>query len=393
MAVEGKKVTKVILTKPISLEVDEEEANDSGNYNYSAPNLLHRILSLFSHVRPGSDLSTFQLPVTFNFPKSQLQIYGEQIYSSKEDLLSKCNKGESPLERLINVVAWIISLTRPYLSGAAPYNPILGETHHVSHSSLNVLLEQVSHHPPVSALHATDEKENMEIIWSIRPIPKFHGTLIEVQVQGKRMLKLMKHGETYEWNPPNFIYRFLPIPGSEWVGNVRVSCRETGLVADLCYKGRSFLGFKGNRRSVKGKILGSSSSNNVLYDIDGHWDKTVAIKDKNNGSVKVIYDAKQVISGLQTPTLKNLENVWATEAASVWSEVSEALMRKEWDKASEAKRCIENAQRKLLEERESSGQNWMPKHFTVSRTEQGTWDCFPLHQWVPSGPIIASQDT
>ncbi|XP_028774089.1 oxysterol-binding protein-related protein 4B isoform X2 [Neltuma alba] len=376
MAKEGKE-TRVILTKPLSIEEEEEaEQND-----YSAPNPLQRILSLFAH-----------LPAAFNLPKSQLQCYGESIYCTSLNLLGSCNGGDSSLERFINVVAWTISTTRPALFGVAPYNPVLGETHHVSRSSLNVLLEQVSHHPPVSALHATDEKENIKIIWCNRPLPKFHGTSVEIQVLGERTLKLMNHGETYEMNCPNLIFRFVPIPEVDWVGKVRIRCKETGLLADLCYKGRSFLGFKGSRRSIKGKILDSSSSSSVLYDVDGHWDRSVAIKDKNNGSVRVIYDAKQVISGLQTPTLKTLENVWATEAASVWSDVSEALMRKEWDKASEAKRCIENAERKLLRERESSGQIWTPKHFTVSRTEQGTWDCRPLHQWVPSAPIIASQD-
>ena len=93
-----------------------------------------------------------QLPATFNLPKSQLQGYGEWIYSTNEDLITKCNKGESPLERLINVLAWSISTIRPCLYGAAPYNPILGETHHVSSSSLNVLLEQVWYNTSSSGL-------------------------------------------------------------------------------------------------------------------------------------------------------------------------------------------------------------------------------------------------
>ena len=32
---------------------------------------------------------------------------------------------------------------RPVIFGVAPYNPILGETHHISRGNLNVLLEQV----------------------------------------------------------------------------------------------------------------------------------------------------------------------------------------------------------------------------------------------------------
>lgn len=65
------------------------------------------------------------------------------MYCSGEDMLGKCNAGGSALERLGAVVGWSISTTRPLIFGAFPYNPILGETHHVSRGTLNVLLEQV----------------------------------------------------------------------------------------------------------------------------------------------------------------------------------------------------------------------------------------------------------
>jgi len=118
-----------------------------------------------------------QLPPLFYFPKSQLQCYGESVYSttSNSNLLNKCNNEQSPLERFTSVVAWSISTTRPTSFGVAPYNPILGETHHVSKGNLNVLLEQVSTNPPVSALHATDDKENIEMIWCQQAVPKFRG--------------------------------------------------------------------------------------------------------------------------------------------------------------------------------------------------------------------------
>lgn len=159
----------ILLTAPLSLDGESD-------VTYRAPNLIRRIVSLFKNVRPGSDLTRFQLPPLFNMPKSQLQCYGETVYCVANDMLSRCSKAESSLERFASVVAWSISTTRPLIFGVAPFNPILGETHHVSKGTLNVLLEQVSHHPPVSALHATDEKENIEMIWCQYPVPKFYGT-------------------------------------------------------------------------------------------------------------------------------------------------------------------------------------------------------------------------
>ncbi|RYR24971.1 hypothetical protein Ahy_B02g058583 [Arachis hypogaea] len=59
---------------------------------------------------------------------------------------------------------------------------------------------------------------------------------------------------------------------------------------------------------VKGKILNSSTLN-VLYEVDGHWDRTIKVKDTNNRKARVIYDAKEVINGLQAPIVKDAENL------------------------------------------------------------------------------------
>lgn len=61
MEVTGKKESKIVLTKPFSLEGESEL--DPG---YRAPNLLRRLLSLLKNVRPGSDLTHFQVSSLFN---------------------------------------------------------------------------------------------------------------------------------------------------------------------------------------------------------------------------------------------------------------------------------------------------------------------------------------
>lgn len=92
-------------------------------------------------------------------------------------------------------------------------------------------------------------------------------------MHGIRQLKLLNHGETYEMNCPNLLLKILPVPGAVWAGTVKVRCQETDLVAELSYiSSHSFLGFGGNHRVIKGKILDSSSSK-VLYELDGHWDR------------------------------------------------------------------------------------------------------------------------
>ncbi|KAL5549461.1 hypothetical protein UlMin_004692 [Ulmus minor] len=374
------KEKKIVLTKPLAFDSESENA-------YKAPNMIRMILSLFKSISPRSDLTRMQLPPLFNIPKSQLQCYGESVYCVGIDMLGKCNNGETPIERFLGVLSWNISILRPLIFGVAPYNPILGETHHVSRGTFNVLIEQVSHHPPVTALHATDEKENLELVWCQHPIPRLCGASVETEVRGTRKLKLLKHGETYLTNSPKLLIKVLPLPGVEWVGNDRIKCDETGLEAELCYGGKSFFGLRGTPRSIKGKIFDSSSMK-PLYEIDGHWDRTITVKDLKSGELRVIYNAKEVVSGLKTPIVKDPTGVWLSESAVVWSEVSEGILSKDWAKAREAKKAVEEKQRELLRERESKGKTWDPKHFIVSCNQEDRWDCSPIEKKVPSAPII-----
>lgn len=91
-------------------------------------------------------------------------------------------------------------------------------------------------------------------------------------MRGKRKLKLLNRGETYEMNTPNLLIRFVPMPGVNWVGNVRIRCPENGLEAQLHYGPKSFLGLGGNPRAVKGKIY-ETSTRRTLFELNGQWDR------------------------------------------------------------------------------------------------------------------------
>jgi hypothetical protein len=69
--------------------------------------------------------------------------------------------------------------------------------------------------------------------------------------------------------------------------------------------------------------------------------------------------------------------------------VSKGILSKDWEKAREAKKAVEEKQRELLRDRESKGETcWVPKHFSVSYSKEGGWDCSPIQQRVPPAPIV-----
>ncbi|XP_047308174.1 oxysterol-binding protein-related protein 4C-like [Impatiens glandulifera] len=372
----------VVITAPLGLDEDSSSSDDR---QYKAPNLLRRILSLVKNIRPGTSLISFQLPPEFNIPKSMLQIYGETVCCVNKEMIGKCNEGKDPIERFLNVLAWNLSTFRSLPFGVAPYNPILGETHHISRGSLNVLLEQVSHHPPVSALHATDDKNRVEIIGCHYSVPKFVGNGVDTQVLGTRELKLLNNGENYVMNHPRLVIRFLPVPSVLWSGNVSVLCEQSGLEARLTFGGGFFLG--SNSRSVRGKII-LRPSNKTLYEISGRWDGVVSAKDVSNGSMRVVYDAKEVLSGLKTPTLEDPQGLWGTDSILVWRKVNEGIVKGRWDEAREAKTEVEEKERALVRERNEKGESVSPKHFSISHTIENGWHCLPLQKSVSLAPLI-----
>ncbi|GMY35240.1 transposable element gene [Fagus crenata] len=116
---------------------------------------------------------------------------------------------------------------------------------------------------------------------------------------------------------------------------------------------------------------------------------TVTMKDIKNGIVTVIYNAKEVVSGLKASIVKDpMQEIWPSESGLVWSEVSQAILNKNWEKAKKAKNAVEEKQRELLRERESREETWFPKHFTVSHSNEGGWDCSPIQNRVPPAPIV-----
>lgn len=97
---------------------------------------------------------------------------------------------------------------------------------------------------------------------------------MELEVKGKRVMKLQSRKESYYMNQPRLIIRLLPLPRVDWAGKMKIKCPETDLEAELHLVSDSLIErFRGNNnRSVKGKIS-ESSSGIKLYDIFGHWDR------------------------------------------------------------------------------------------------------------------------
>eukprot|EP00850_Spirogloea_muscicola_P012404 SM000080S22919 [mRNA] locus=s80:101257:107523:+ [translate_table: standard] len=359
------------VTAPVKLGSFNDEA--------SRKRASGRVLGLFSGLRSGGDLSRLQLPPQFNLPKSQLQLYGESVYCCAQDILGACANAPTPFERFLNVLRWHLSTTRIAPFGKAPYNPVLGETHHVSCGDLNV-----SHHPPVSALYATSLSKNLRMMWWHKPQPRFMGTWMEAVVHGPRRLFLDEYHEVYEMTCPRLSFRFLPSPGTEWVGETTVLCQQTGYEAVVKFKSKSFFGMGGANNRIGGKICNSRTKES--YELSGAWDKTVTIKDSDTGKSRILYDFQSAVGEASTPQVVAEESLAPMESLVVWNELTGAVLNGNWDVARQEKQRVEEAERALRKQREAEGQVWQPQFFVLDAAGNWVWKCD--RNAVPKAPII-----
>ncbi|GBG81210.1 hypothetical protein CBR_g31882 [Chara braunii] len=232
------------------------------------------------------------------------------------------------------------------------------------------MTSQVSHRPPVTALYATDTKKNVRLLWHQEPCPRFYGSWMEAAMKGRRLLMLDEYKETYEFSSPRLSFRFLPIPGAEWVGTCKVGCAKTGYEAQVHFKAKSLFGLGGGTNRVEGRIK-SISSKKTLYEIDGYWDSAVTIKDMSTGKKKMFYEVKGSMAELRMPQLVNPQDVARTESVLVWGKVTRALLKGDWAKASRAKKVVEDNQRMERKLREKEGKTWQAKFF--QKLDNGDW--------------------
>jgi len=101
----------------------------------------------------GKDLSKITMPVIFNEPLTMLQKCAENL--EYHELLRIANKCEDQYLRIGYVISSSYMLCANVIDRIHKvFNPILGETYDYYENDLRLVVEQVSHHPPVSAIYA-----------------------------------------------------------------------------------------------------------------------------------------------------------------------------------------------------------------------------------------------
>lgn len=129
----------------------------------------------------GKDLSKIPMPINFNEPLSMLQRLAEDYEYS--EVLDHAATLTDESEQLAYLAAFAVSTyaTTAVRTGK-PFNPLLGETYECDRMDdlgFRYLAEQVSHHPPIAALHCEGKQW---VCWQeFSMTSKFRGKYLQVR--------------------------------------------------------------------------------------------------------------------------------------------------------------------------------------------------------------------
>ncbi|KAJ3556405.1 hypothetical protein NP233_g11987 [Leucocoprinus birnbaumii] len=356
------------------------------------------------------DLSRVTFPTFVLEPRSMLERITD--FMAFPDLLFGAEKCNDPEERFVRVLQYYLAgwhikpkgVKKPYeallvqrshltrqcvqtahrgstlLSKASPHPPLhLARTTfpappYPTPASYTILIfsPAVSHHPPVSAFFYTSPENHVAIVGELRPKSKFLGNSVSTTMEGENRVSLLGRPEDGEYvvTMPNMYARGILF--GKMVLELGDTCmaknEKNNLYCDLDFKTKGF--FSGTYNAIAGRVRHNSCE---IGEITGRWSHTMEIKNTKTGQKRVLFDVakdgQNVCPKWVPPEAQQEHN----ESRRLWHNLTQAIVAKDMEKATDAKMAVEEAQREQRKKMEELGTKhvqtffeerngrWMPK--------------------------------
>ena len=312
---------------------------------------------------------------------------------------------------MLRVVRWFISSLYGSYAGRTkaagferkPYNPILGEQFRCRWQDTELICEQVSHHPPITAFHLRNGVAGVQVGGHCGQMTRFTGTAIKVEQVGRIFVQIRVKDvneeyidEEYAISLPELYLRGL-LTGAPFVE----LCGETsivgtnGMAARIKFLPKPWIG--GEYDLIEGQIYyadddDDDNEHSIIYEIWGKWSKQTwyqsvqedpqmehlqhiqngIIDEPSSSSTSsssssslspplILFDVEGTAP--VAPTLAPLSQQGLVESRRVWHTVTAALCKGNYERATEEKNRIEEEQRALRKQRLEEGIQWQPALF------------------------------
>ncbi|OQN98899.1 hypothetical protein B0A48_15245 [Cryoendolithus antarcticus] len=386
---------------------------------------LKTFLGILKRFIGVSDMAAvrFSLPAQLMEPIPNLEYWH---YLDRPDTFAAIGDSKDDLGRMLACLRFWFTKDLKYVKGkpCKPYNSTLGEffrcTWEIEDSlpsllgneekpppaalegqtstpgqkvKISYLTEQTSHHPPVSAYYVACPEKGVSAYGFDQLSAKFTGTSVRVtpgEFNEGIFIKLHNHeDETYRLtHPAAYLGGFLR-------GNLNITvadtcfviCQRTGLKVILHYLEEGYFGKTQNK--VEGVIYRTAdpekdtltrikdvADKDVLGRIDGSWQNQVyfspgpgAFKSSPTESRIQLVDVAPLFP--HPKACPPAEHQLPNESRRFWNDVTDAIMRKEYARATTVKQELEEKQRAKAAERKAANIEWKPRFFTGATEPRG----------------------
>ncbi|GAA6037698.1 hypothetical protein JCM8097_002294 [Rhodosporidiobolus ruineniae] len=300
------------------------------------------------------DLSGLTAPPFILSPTSLAEF--PSYWGEPKGLFAAIADGKTPEERHLAVTKWFLATLSGQFtrreketgSEKKPLNPFLGEQFlgEWDNGELVLRVEQVSHHPPITAYHLENTKKGIVYEGNCAQKTSFSGRTIQVKQVGHGLLRIkLPSGETetYLITLPKLSIEGILL-GKPYVELAETSYIQAshGLTSTIKYSGRGWL--SGTAHSHVTTVSAGPGSS-PLYTLEGTWTGETKFVKPSKGDVgKVFLDAGE--EGLRTPIgVKPVDQQGEYESRRAWKAVADGIRRGDFDSASTAKTTLENSER------------------------------------------------
>ncbi|XP_078375403.1 oxysterol-binding protein 1-like isoform X2 [Oculina patagonica] len=355
----------------------------------------------------GKDLTKVTMPVHFNEPLSFLQavlihqgetftllickasftLSSERLAEDLEyaDILNRASFCKDSLWRLAHVAAFASSTYSTVLERFwKPFNPLLGETFEFINHDVGYALiaEQVSHHPPISALHA--ESDHWVFWQEYKLETKFRGQFFKVIPTGICHVKFKSDGHHFTWKKPiTTIHNIL-------VGGLYVDQEGDVVVTNHFTKEKCILHFQpvrkvqDNFRRLTGEVR--DAEGHVNFHVVGAWDTGLELHSADDANMDPIdlwtantkpEDSSRFYAFTQfTIQLNDPEyDVSCHTDCRVRTDIR-LLECGKIDASASEKHRLEEKQRATKKQRDLSGEAWTPRWFVAKEDPDSGMFCY-----------------
>ncbi|KAJ3350447.1 Oxysterol-binding protein- protein 9 [Allomyces javanicus] len=327
----------------------------------------------------GKDVDSLRIavPLFLLEPVSNLE-YLADLDHAVEHFVAAPVKSD-PLDRFLSVFMLLITgLKRALRKAKKPLNPILGEVFY-SHftpsfgdadavdasvpaasatasvagdglPTVYLIGEQISHHPPISAFHATcpDRGIDITIVYDVKA--KYNGLSFALENKSLGTVRIADHNETYTLTYPsaNIVGIVTMNMRLMWTGTCTIECAKTNLKGTLNFKEQRWFGR--DTYDVSGTVTSLDNAKHVHATLSGAWNDAIHVQrtgvDAKPTPMFSVRDratyASSVVPGDRAPP---------HASRRVWADVVAAMRAGDASGAAKAKHDVEHRQRAKEKER------------------------------------------